>query len=475
MHEHLVIFGATGDVSKRYIFPALAQVFANRGLPTEYTITGVGRRDWTTPQFQEHISEILGTHHPPLLPRSREGLLQSLKYARVEDLSDPSQIITVFEGLSGSTFLYLGLPPPMFPSVVKTLSQLTLPARSRIMIEKPFGLSYEQSKDLNNLLHRQFPEQYVFRIDHFLGMPIVSTIFDLRFGHPVFSPLWHREHIKKVEVIWDETLALEGRADYYDRAGALKDMIQNHLLQLLAVLALEPLESMWSPEFRDKRLELFRSVRKLSKTEIRAHTVRARYRSGEVLGVRVPSYAKSRGVVPDRNTETFAQVTLWIDNERWQDVPFLLRSGKALGRDRKEIRVHFKSVQGNTESPQSEVGGNILRINLANEDVNLGVINVKETGGMAPEPMRVDDPVSPEHLAPYERLFLESLSGHSRLFVRDDEVEEMWRIIQPIADAWADNTVPLQVYTAGSDGPPIRDTDAFAESGNIRTLKESTR
>ncbi|MBA3966990.1 MAG: glucose-6-phosphate dehydrogenase, partial [Nitrospirales bacterium] len=211
------------NVSKRYILPALAQVFANRGLPTEYTITGVGRRDWTTPQFQEYVSELLGKHQTPPLPRSREGILQSLEYARIEDLSDARQIASIFHGQAGITLLYIGLPPQMFPAVLEGLRHATLPPRSRVIIEKPFGLSYAQSKELNSLLHQTFPEESVFRIDHFLGMPIVGTILGLRFAHPVFTPIWNRQHIKKVEVIWDETLALEGRADYYDRAGALKD------------------------------------------------------------------------------------------------------------------------------------------------------------------------------------------------------------------------------------------------------------
>lgn len=474
MYEHLVIFGATGDVTKRFIFPALAQVFANRGLPTEYRITGVGRRDWTTPQFQEHVSELLGNHQLPPLPRSLEGFLESLEYARVEDFSDLRQIQSIFSQQAGSTLLYLGLPPQMFPSVLETLRHVTLPPRSRVIIEKPFGLNHAQSKELNSLLHQKFPEESVFRIDHFLGMPMVGNILGLRFANPVFTPIWNRHHIKKIEVIWDETLALEGRADYYDSAGALKDMIQNHLLQLMAVLALEPLKSIWSPEFRDKRVELFQTIRKPSEPEIRAQTVRARYGSGEIGAVRISGYVNNRGVVSERNTETFAQVTLWVDNERWQGVPFVLRSGKALGRDRKEILVHFKGGQRNTESHLSEEGGNVLRLNLASEEVNLGIFTIQEAEGITPAPMGVDDPTSPEHLSPYERLFIEAMSDKSRLFVRNDEVEEMWNIIQPIADAWAENVVPLQNYRAGSNGPTMEDTGALTESRNSGTKEETT-
>ncbi|GJL70091.1 MAG: glucose-6-phosphate 1-dehydrogenase [Nitrospirales bacterium] len=473
MYEHLVIFGATGDVTKRFVFPALAQVFANRGLPTEYGITGVGRRDWNTSQFQEHVVELLVNHHTPPPPTSREGFLESLEYVRVEDLGDPRQVQSIFRKKAESTLLYLGLPPQMFPPVLESLRQVNLPPGSRIIIEKPFGFSYAQSQELNRLVHRKFPEESIFRIDHFLGMPILGTIFGLRFANPVFTPIWNRQYIKKIEVIWDETLAVEGRADFYDCAGALKDMIQNHLLQLMAVLTLEPLETMWSPDFRDKRVELFKSVRRLSRAEIRAQTVRARYRSGKIGGVQVPGYAKSEGIVPERNTETFAQVILWVDNGRWHGVPFVLRSGKALGRNRKEIRVHFKRGQKDTESLNPEEGGTILCLNLASEEVNLGIFTIQEAGGVRSAPMRVDDPISPEHLSPYERLLLEAMSGQSRLFVRDDEVEEMWQIIQPIADAWAENEIPLQVYPAGSNGPPLEDTGGLTASGHSPTTAET--
>ena len=473
MIQHLVIFGATGDVAKRYIFPALAHMFAKRRLPTECTITGVGRRNWTTPQFQEHVSELLGKHRPSLPPGSRQGILSLLEYSRVEDLSDAGQIANIFKRKAGSTLLYLGLPSQMFSSVLEALAPLTFSSESRIIIEKPFGLSYDESRKLNTLLHRQFPEESVFRIDHFLGMPIVSTILGLRFANQEFKPIWNRHHIKKVEVIWDETLGLEGRAAFYDRAGALKDMIQNHLLQLVAILALEPLGSLRSSHFRDRRVELFKSVRKLSKSEIRAHTVRARYKAGEVHGERVPDYARENGVVAERKTETFTQVTLWVDNERWQGVPFVLRSGKALGRDRQEIRVYFNNVKSNGDCLHSDEGHNLLRLNLASEEVNSESYNIQATGGITREPMSLTDRLSSEQLPPYGRLFLEAMSGKSQLFIRNDEVEEMWKIIQPIADAWAENAVPLQIYRAGSNGPPIEEEVAMSGSRTPRTQRDS--
>jgi glucose-6-phosphate 1-dehydrogenase len=256
-------------------------------------------------------------------------------------------------------------------------------------------------------------------------------------------------------VIWEETLALEGRADYYDRAGALKDMIQNHLLQMLVLLAIEPLESIWSPEFRDNKVKVLRSVRKLSKSEIQAHTRRARYQSGRILGKPVSAYAMESGVVPERKTETFAQVSMWVDNERWQDVPFILRSGKALNKERKEILIHFKNPRRKGHRLPSKGAHNILRFNLDTDEINLELLNIEGGTGMRRKPTSMDAQLSSQDLPPYARLFLEAMSGHSTLFIRNDEVEEMWNIIQPIADSWANNVVPLQTYRAGSPGPSL--------------------
>ncbi|MEX2492438.1 MAG: glucose-6-phosphate dehydrogenase [Nitrospirales bacterium] len=455
MIENLAIFGATGDVTKRYIFPALTRLHDEGCLDGHFSIVGVGRRDWTSAQFQEHISEMLGTHRPQLPTGSREKFLPLLEYARVEDLSQVDSLGRVFANKSGSWLIYLGLPPQLYPSIVKALSHLALPAGTRIIIEKPFGLDYAQSKELNRLLHRKFSEDDVYRIDHFLGIPTVFNILGLRFDCQLFEPIWNRCHIKKVEVIWDETLALEGRADYYDRAGALKDMIQNHLLQMLVLLAIEPLESIWSPEFRDNKVKVLRSVRKLSKAEIQAHTTRATYQSGRILGKPVSAYAMESGVVPERKTETFAQVSMWVDNERWQGVPFILRSGKALKKERKEILIHFKNPRRKGRRLPSKRGHNILHFNLDTDEMNLELLNIEGGAGMRRKPTRMDAQLSSQNLPPYARLFLEAMSGNSTLFIRNDEVEEMWNIVQPIADSWGNNLVPLQTYRAGSLGPSL--------------------
>ena len=452
MTENFVIFGATSNVAKRYIFPALAALFTEEGLANTCSIIGVGRRDWTTPQFQEHVSECLGTHRPALPAGCRERLLALLQYVRVEDLSDVKKIESIFKSKPTSCLLYLGLPPQLFPTVLKALSQGNISSDIRIILEKPFGLNHEESKKLNKLLHEQFSEESIFRMDHFLGMAVIQNLLSLRFESQLFAPLWNNRHIKKIEVIWDETLALDGRAEYYDRAGALKDMIQSHLLQILAVVAMEPLKSIESPEFRDKRVDVFRSVRKMSKAEIQSHTVRARYQAGQVHGKKIAAYAKEAGVDADRKTETFAQVALWVDNDRWQGVPFILRSGKALKQDRMEIAVYFKNGQESSRLSSHE-SYDVLRIDLDTDESNLELFQADKTHGRSLNTITFEAELPSQELPPYGRLFQEAMSGNPRLFIRNDEVEEMWGIIQPITDGWTKKYVPLRTYRAGSKGP----------------------
>ncbi len=453
MPQRIVIFGATSNVAKRYVFPGLSRLLVDESSTEECTIIGVGRRDWTTSQFQEYVSELLGKHKPPLPKGCRENFLTRLEYTQVEDLSDAKRIGDIFSEISGVWLLYLGLPPQLYFTLLTSLTQVEIPDETRIIVEKPFGLDYEEAKALNQILHKQFPEKRVFRMDHFLGKAVVSSILRLRFDSHVLAPLWNNRHVEKVEVIWDETLALEGRAEYYDRAGALKDMIQSHLLQILAVLTLEPMESTRSMEFRDKRVDLFRSIRTTSKAEIQAHTVRARYQSGRVRGKQIPAYGKEPGINPKRNTETFAQVTFWIDNERWGGVPFVLRSGKALEQDRMEIGVYFKNVDRTKPSIPSHDGHDVLRFDLDSEEVNLNCFTIKKPNGMLSDSLEFAAKLPYQSLPPYGRMFEEAMSGNQRLFIRNDEIEEMWKIVQPIADGWTNNAVPLRTYPAGSKGP----------------------
>lgn len=453
----MVVFGATGDVAQRYVFPALSHVCGLKQLPDDFSIVGVGRRPWKTPQFQEYVSEILGKHRPPIPAGSRLELLSLLSYRQMNTLTDPSQLNRLFSHTTGTSLIYLGLPANLFGPVLTALQDVRFPRGSRIVIEKPFGLSYAESRELNRILDKRFPEASIFRMDHFLGKPTVENILSLRFDNRLFEPIWNRQGIQQIEITWNETLALEGRGAYYDRTGALKDMIQNHLLQMLAVLTMETNSDRTGEDFRDQRLELFRSIRKMSGTDLRDFTSRARYRAGTIEGKPVPDYVSEEEVDPERETETFARVTFWIDNPRWMDVPCILQSGKAFGQEQKEIRIVFRQPPGEVPDKNSTGSHNLLRFNLETDTVDLRLCTMIRDNEARGEPLVLDGvlPTSSE-LPPYARLFLEALSGNQKLFVRNDEAEEMWNVIQPIADGWAKQCVPLQQYKAGSNGPRAR-------------------
>ena len=278
----------------------------------------------------------------------------------------------------------------------------------------------------------------------------------LRFANGIFEPLWDRNHIERVEIVWDETLALEGRAGYFDHAGAFKDLIQNHLLQLLCLTAMEAPIALHRRNLRDRKIDVLRAIRRLDAEEVRQRTVRARYGAGRIGERDVPAYVDEEGVDPERRTETFAQVNLSVDNLRWAGVPFVLRTGKALARNRGEIAVHFKPVPHLPFQKAGEPRPNVLRVQLGPDRVALDVnINgpydpfdleqIELSAGFAPQ----------EFFSAYERIFLDLLEGNTTLFVRGDEAEESWRVVEPILEAWEQELVPLLEYPAGSDGPSL--------------------
>jgi glucose-6-phosphate 1-dehydrogenase len=284
----------------------------------------------------------------------------------------------------------------------------------------------------------------------------------LRFANGIFEPLWDRNRIERVEIIWDETLALEGRAGYFDHAGAFKDLIQNHLLQLLCLTAMEVPIALHRRNLRDRKIDVLRAIRRLDAEEVQRRTVRARYGAGRIGDRDVPAYVDEEGVDPERKTETFAQVTLSVDNLRWAGVSFVLRAGKALAGDRGEIAVHFKPVPHLPFQKAGEPRPNVLRVQLGPDrvasDVNINgpydpfdLEQIELSAGFAPQ----------EFFSAYERIFLDLLEGNTTLFVRGDEAKESWRVVEPILEAWEQELVPLLEYPAGSAGPSL---EALEES-----------
>ncbi|HEY0127771.1 MAG TPA: glucose-6-phosphate dehydrogenase, partial [Rubrobacteraceae bacterium] len=336
--KRIVILGATGDLTARYLMPALAKLYEEDKLPPGIKIIGVDRRGWDHEHgFRRLIMENLERHAGGVSANARASMaLETLEY-RQADVTDPESVISALEPLTEPIIVYLALPPAVFVPTIEALKRANLPEGSRVAIEKPFGVNLESAQALNRLLHEFLPEKAIFRIDHFLAWQPFPTIIGLRFANGIFEPLWDRNHVERVEIFWEETLALEGRAGYFDNAGAFKDLIQNHLLQLLCLTAMEAPTALHRRNLRDRKLDVLRAIRRLSPEEAPRHSVRARYGVGRIGERHIPAYVDEEGVDHERETETFAQVTLMIDNLRWAGVPFVLRAGKALSSFRGEI------------------------------------------------------------------------------------------------------------------------------------------
>ncbi|GAB4247631.1 MAG: glucose-6-phosphate dehydrogenase [Thermoleophilia bacterium] len=451
MIDTFIIFGASGDLTSRYLVPALARLEQRGDLGEGVVIRGVSREPWSDEDFRTHLRERLQEHAPDIPVRTRERLLARLEYSS-GDVTDSERMREVLR-LEGPAVLYLALPPTLFAPALLAIRDAGLTAGSRIVIEKPFGTDLESARRLNDLLDRSFPDCRVFRLDHFLGEQTVQNILGLRFANRIFEPLWNSDHIERVDIVWEETLALEDRAGYYDQTGALRDMIQNHLLQLMALLAMEPPATFSERDLRDRKAELLRAVRRLSRAEALTHTVRGRYTAGQVGGREVPAYAEEQGVNPDNQTETFAQTTLWVDNWRWAGTPFVLRTGKALGRDRKAVHIHFRRPPHLAFEKPACPPANVLLLTLQPDTVSLGV-NINGAGDpfdLEQVDLRTD--LAPQSVPAYGRLLLDVLEGDPSLSVRGDEAEEAWRIVEPILDAWKSGEPPLLPYAAGSEGP----------------------
>ncbi len=448
MIERMILLGASGDLTSRLLMPAVAELAESGLLPPNFKVVGAAIEDWSTDDFRQHIANELATHASHVSPATRDKVIAMLSY-EVADVTRPEDIGRLMGSDDrGDTLVYLALPPFLFEGVIRALGSLSLRASDAIAIEKPFGNDLESARRLNEIIHTQLPVPTIFRVDHFLSSELVRRIVALRFLNRVFEPIWSAEHVERVDISWLESLTLEGRAGYYDTAGALKDMVQNHLMEVMALVLMEQPARIDADSFRGNRVEALRAVATPTPERIRSDTIRARYTQG-IIGTRqVPSYVDEPGVDPDRNTETYASVSFEVNSTRWAGVPFTLRSGKAVAEDSAEIAVHFKPLPDYLRDLFPGVVPNVLRVGLREPYVKLTtVLNGPEQNA---ETRELDTVSTPMKRTPYANLILEMLKNDPMLFIRGDEAEESWRLIDPVMSAWGRGEVPMQGYAAGS-------------------------
>ena len=452
MIGRMVLFGASGDLTSRLLMPAIAQLAEAELLPPGFTVLGSANTDWSTEDFQQHIAGELDKH-APVTKATRDAVVRMLSFAPA-DVTQAAEVRQLIGDDRPDTLVYLALPPGLYPSVLPALAAARLRTSDAVAIEKPFGTDLASARELNQILRIQLPRPVIFRIDHFLSSELVRRVLALRFVNRVFEPVWNTVHVDHVEISWLESLTLEGRASYYDTAGAMKDMVQNHLMEAMALVLMEQPARMDADSFRGVRVEGLRAVATPAAETMRSHTVRARYTAGTIGSRQVPSYVDEPGVDPSRNTETYASLTVGVDNPRWAGVPFTLRSGKALAADSAEIAIHFRPLPRYLLDQWPGVEPNVLTIGLTEPYVRLSTtLNGPE---QTAETRRLEARSTPPRFTAYAHLILQMLNSDPTLFIRGDEAEEAWRIIDPVMKAWTAGVVPMQDYLAGQTppGPP---------------------
>jgi glucose-6-phosphate 1-dehydrogenase len=460
-----VIFGASGDLTRRKLMPALYALATRRLLPSAFVVLGVGRRELEVEDFRRQMREAVQEHARDAF---REDVWRTLEpsigyvAAGADDpdlerkLGGALADLEARAGTGGNRAWYLALPPAAAPPLVASIGRLRGQGWVRVVLEKPFGHDLQSARELNRLLHEHFQEREIFRIDHYLGKETVQNLLVLRFANGVFEPLWSRQYVDSVQITVAETIGMEGRGAFYDQVGAVRDIFQNHLLQLLALVAMEPPLDFTAESVRNEKLKALRAVL----TPGPKHVVRGQYGPAVVDGQEVPGYREEPGVAPDSLTETYVAAKLYIDNWRWADTPFYLRTGKRLARRETTISIAFKRAPHPPFALEAgeDIQANALVVHVQPDEGLSLEVNAKVPGqGLSIRPVdlgflygsgfQTDLPDA------YERLILDCLLGDPTLFMRADEIEEQWALVEPILAYWQRERVSFPNCPAGSWGP----------------------
>jgi glucose-6-phosphate 1-dehydrogenase len=466
----LVIFGATGDLTSRKLLPALHALCARGLLPERFAIVGVARQGLSTEKWCQRMHEAVRLYgHTDVSDDGWTAFAKRMHYIDFEfaDEHGYRRLMQLLHGIDdaldagGNTVHYLAAPPSAYPAIVQELGEHRGPRGwTRLVIEKPFGYNLASAVELNTLLHRYFNERELFRIDHYLGKETVQNLLVLRFANGIFEPLWNRQLVDQIQITVAETIGIEGRAEYYERAGALRDVLQNHLLQLVALSAMEPPIDFGADQLRNEKVKVLRSLHTPAPRDVAL----GQYGRGVVDGVEVRAYREEPGVAPDSNTETYAAVKLHVDNWRWAGTPFYLRTGKRLAERTTIMVVQFKPAPHppfrNIRAEQLPPNALLLRLQ-PDEAISVGIA-VKVPGqGMSIRPVRMDFPYGGAFRSGlpdgYERLIVDALTGDQTLFMRADEIEEQWALVDAIAAGVRRDLPGFPNYHAGTWGPAAAD------------------
>jgi glucose-6-phosphate 1-dehydrogenase len=489
----IVLFGASGDLTHRKLVPALYHLALEGHMPAEYAVVGQARRDWTDEQLRDELKQSLAKDHPPEFEQFWPQFAAHLVYSQGE-FDDPATYTRLKQrleeldrshGTAGNRLYYLAVSPEYFETIIENLGKANLiyPAQqecpwSRVVIEKPFGHDLQSARELSRSVSRWLAENQVYRIDHYLGKETVQNILALRFGNSTFEPIWDRRYVASVQITVAEEVGMAGgRGGYYDTSGAIRDMVQNHMMQLLCYVAMEPPVNLSADAVRNEKVKVLQALPDWSADDVAQNVVPGQYVAGSIQGTEVPGYLQEKGVKPGSLTATYVAMRVTLNNWRWAGVPFYFRTGKRLPKRASEIAIEFRKpptelfeVEGDGDNPGNEL---VLRIQ-PNEGASLSVMAKIPGSRRRLQEVRMDFRYGTAFAAPppeaYERLLLDVMLGDPTLFTRTDEVESAWRFITQILDAWAASKTRPFPYPAGTWGPPEADQLLARDGAKWRRL-----